>query len=45
MKPNPQETADWVTFYGEILNGKLHFLCSDMFLIDIKIKKRVIKLF
>ena len=29
MWPNPQETADLVTFTGEILNGKLHFLCSD----------------
>ena len=26
MWPNPQET---VTFTEEILNGKLHFLCSD----------------
>ena len=26
---NPQETADLVTFTGETLNGKLHFLCSD----------------
>ena len=25
MWPNPQETADSVTFTGEILNGKLHF--------------------
>ena len=25
----PQETADLVTFTEEILNGKLHFLCSD----------------
>ena len=24
-----QETADLVTFTEEILNGKLHFLCSD----------------
>ena len=24
----PQETADMVTFTEEILNGKLHFLCS-----------------
>ena len=23
-----KETADLVTFTGEILNGKLHFLCS-----------------
>ena len=27
MWPNPQETADLVTFNDEILNGKLHFLC------------------
>ena len=27
MWPNPQETADSVTFTEEILNGKLHFLC------------------
>ena len=25
MLPNPQETADLVTFTEEILNGKLHF--------------------
>ena len=30
MRPNPHETADLVTFTGEILNGKLHFLCSDV---------------
>ena len=24
-----QETADLVTFTGEILSGKLHFLCSE----------------
>ena len=28
MRPNPQETADLVTFTEQILNGKLHFLCS-----------------
>ena len=28
MWPNPQETADLVIFTEEILNGKLHFLCS-----------------
>ena len=28
MRPNPQETADLVTFTEEILNGKLHFLCN-----------------
>ena len=25
MSPDPQETADLVTFTEEILNGKLHF--------------------
>ena len=30
MWPNPQETADLVTFTEEILNGILHFLCSEM---------------
>ena len=29
MWPNPQETADFVTFTGEMLNGKLHFMYSD----------------
>ena len=29
MWPNPQEPADLVTFTEEILNEKLHFLCSD----------------
>ena len=29
MWPNPQETADLVTFIEEILNGKLSFLCSE----------------
>ena len=28
MCPNPKETADLVTFTEEILNGKIHFLCS-----------------
>ena len=28
--PNPQGTADWVTFTEEIRNGKLHLLCSDI---------------
>ena len=28
MQPNPQETADLVTFTEDILNGKLNFLCS-----------------
>ena len=28
MLPNPQETADLLTFTEEILDGKLHFLRS-----------------
>ena len=28
MWPNPQETADLVTFTENILNGKVHILCS-----------------
>ena len=33
MWPNPQETADLVTFTEEILNRKLHFLCSSSYLL------------
>ena len=33
MWPNPDEPADLVTFTEEILNGKLHFLCSETKLI------------
>ena len=32
MWPNPQESADLVTFTGEILNEKLDFLCSEIIL-------------
>ena len=32
MWPNPQETADLVTFTEEILNGKFNFLCSGFWL-------------
>ena len=28
MWPDPQETADLVTFPEEIVNGKPHFFCS-----------------
>ena len=30
MWPNPQETVDLVTFTEEILNGQVHFLCSNL---------------
>ena len=36
MLPNPQETADLVTFIKEILNEKLHFLCSEIFEKELK---------
>ena len=29
MWPNPQETMDLIPFTDEILNEKLHFLCSE----------------
>ena len=32
MWPNPHETAYLVTFLEEILNGKLHFLCSEWYI-------------
>ena len=31
MRSNPQFPVDLVTFADEILNGKLHFLCSVKF--------------
>ena len=33
MCPNPQETVDLLIFTEEILNGKLHFLCSVQYLL------------
>ena len=35
MWPNPQKTADLVKFTEEILNEKLHFLCSVYFTYEI----------
>ena len=29
MRPNPQESADLVTFTGEMVTAKLHFLSSE----------------
>ena len=36
MWPNPQKTADLVIFTEEILNGNLHFLCSEIELMSLK---------
>ena len=36
MWPNPQFPADLVTFTEEILNGKLHFLCSVKYVLVLK---------
>ena len=36
MWPNLQKSADLVIFTEEILNGKLHFLCSNEALTDQK---------
>ena len=37
MWPNPQETANLVTLTEEILNGKIHFLNSVMYLLETEI--------
>ena len=37
MRPNPQFPAALVTFTEEILNGKLHFLCSVIYFFVISI--------
>ena len=37
MWPNPQFPADLLTFTKEILNGKLHFLCSDAAFVYLKV--------
>ena len=41
MRPDPQETADLVTFTEEILNGKLHFFCSRRFNTSLRVPKDV----
>ena len=39
MWPDPQSPVDLVTFTEEILNGKLHFLCSEtLFSNELKIR-------
>ena len=37
MWPNPQFSADLVTFTEEILDGKLYFLCNEKFLVAISL--------
>ena len=39
MWQNLQETVDLVTFTEEILNGKLHFLCSGVTFFHQNVKK------
>ena len=39
MWQNLQETVDLVTFTEEILNGKLHFLCSGVTFFPQNVKK------
>ena len=41
MQPNPLETANLVTFADEILNGKLHFSCSEVIIIFKTDSKRI----
>ena len=43
MRRNPQETADLVTFTEEILDGKLHFLCSGILENNYRPKKECYK--
>ena len=42
-KKKKKETADLVTFTEEILNGKLHFLCSGLKFIRVQNLKETIK--
>ena len=42
MWPNPQEPADLVTFIEDIHNGKLHFLCSEIYNIQHKVDMKLL---
>ena len=35
MWPNPQKTGNLVTFTEDILNGKLHLMCSAIIPLDV----------
>ena len=41
MWPNPQESADLVTFTEEILNAELHFLCSGSLRYELSFNKDI----
>ena len=43
MWPNPQETADLVTFTEETLNEKLHFSCGAVYKVETKFFQDVLK--
>ena len=40
MWPNPQVTRDLIKLTKEILNGKLHFMCSDIISFESEEKKQ-----
>ena len=44
MWQNPQETAEWAVLTEEILNKKLHFLCSANNTLKGVLKMRVVKI-
>ena len=41
MSPYPQSPADLITVTEEILNGKLHFLCSEIIYLNYKIRRNI----
>ena len=43
MRPNPQFNAELVTFTEEIVNEKLHFVCSVCLHADVSLKIRISK--
>ena len=47
MRPNPQFSMDLATFTEEILNGKLHFLCSgrDSVVITLSLTNNYLKIY
>ena len=41
MGPNPQFPADLVTTTEEVLNGNLHFLCSELCVMALKVDAKL----